>query len=73
MVAIKTLLPELRKLVTELTEDLLARSTSDAKIDAGLRDAYVHRGRQPSVKPVETSFEQKETKGTKIRAEPERV
>jgi len=37
---IKTLLPELRKLVTDLAEDLLARATSDAKIDAGLRDAF---------------------------------
>ena len=46
MVAIKTLLPELRKLVTELAEDLLARATSDAKIDAGLRDAFhqIERG-----------------------------
>ena len=40
MVTIKCLLPELRKLVTELAEDLLVRSTSDAKIDAGLRDAF---------------------------------
>ncbi len=40
MVDIKTLLPELRKLVAELAEDLLARSTSDAKIDAGLREAF---------------------------------
>src|ERR1700732_3431472 len=37
---IKSLLPELRKLVTELGEDLLVRSTSDATIDAGLRDAF---------------------------------
>jgi hypothetical protein len=46
MVAIKTLLPELRELVTELAEDLLARSSSDAKIDAGLRDAFhqIERG-----------------------------
>src|SRR6202453_5409071 len=42
MVNIKTLLPELRALVTELGGDLLVRSTSDAKIDAGLRDA-VHQ------------------------------
>jgi hypothetical protein len=40
MVDIKTLLPELRKLVGELTEDLLVRSTSDPKIDAGLREAF---------------------------------
>jgi len=37
---IKTLLPELKKLVTELSEDLLARSTATAEIDAGLREAY---------------------------------
>lgn len=40
MVDIKTLLPELKKLVTELSEDLLARSTATADIDAGLREAY---------------------------------
>ncbi len=40
MVNIKTLLPELRMLVTDLAEDLLARSTADDKIDAGLRDAF---------------------------------
>lgn len=40
MVDIKTLLPELKKLVTELSEDLLARSTGTAEIDAGLREAY---------------------------------
>ena len=40
MVNITTLLPELRALVTELTEDLLARSIADTKIDAGLRDAF---------------------------------
>ncbi|QDT95270.1 BREX-2 system adenine-specific DNA-methyltransferase PglX [Gimesia aquarii] len=40
MVNIKTLLPELKKLVTGLSEDLLARSTSSAEIDAGLREAY---------------------------------
>ena len=40
MVNIKTLLPELKKLVTELSEDLLARSTASAEIDAGLREAY---------------------------------
>jgi len=32
-----------------------------------------HRGRQPSAKPVETSLEQKETKATKLRAEPKKV
>ena len=40
MVDIKTLLPELKKLVTDLSEDLLARSTASAEIDAGLREAY---------------------------------
>jgi hypothetical protein len=40
MVQIKTLLPELRKLVAELAEDLLARATSDVAIDAGLREAF---------------------------------
>ena len=40
MVDIKTLLPELRKLVGELTEDLLARCTSDATINAGLKEAF---------------------------------
>ncbi|MCM2371078.1 BREX-2 system adenine-specific DNA-methyltransferase PglX [Aporhodopirellula aestuarii] len=40
MVDIKTLLPELKKLVTELSEDLLARSTASGEIDAGLREAY---------------------------------
>ena len=40
MIDIKTLLPELKKLVTELSEDLLARSTASAEIDTGLRDAY---------------------------------
>ncbi len=40
MVDIKTLLPDLRKLVTKLAEDLLVRSKGDAKIDAGLRDAF---------------------------------
>ncbi len=40
MVDIKTLLPDLKKLVTDLSEDLLARSTSDSEIDAGLREAY---------------------------------
>ena len=40
MVNITTLLPELRALVTDLAEDLLARSNADTKIDAGLRDAF---------------------------------
>jgi hypothetical protein len=40
MVHIKTLLPELRNLVGELAEDLLARSTSDATINAGLKEAF---------------------------------
>lgn len=40
MIDIKTLLPELKKLVTDLSEDLLARSTDDTEIDAGLREAY---------------------------------
>lgn len=40
MVDIKTLLPELRKLVGELAEDLLARSTENIDIDAGLRKAF---------------------------------
>ena len=40
MISIKTLLPELKKLVTDLSEDLLARSTDDTEIDAGLREAY---------------------------------
>jgi hypothetical protein len=40
MVDIKTLLPELRKLVVEFAEDLLARSIADSAIDAGLRDAF---------------------------------
>ncbi|MFO0877869.1 MAG: BREX-2 system adenine-specific DNA-methyltransferase PglX [Gemmataceae bacterium] len=40
MMNTKTLLPELRALVGELAEDLLARSTSDATIDAGLKEAF---------------------------------
>ena len=45
MLEIKTLLPVLKKLVTDLSEDLLARSTAkndpySAKVDAGLREAY---------------------------------
>lgn len=37
---IKTLLPELKRLVTDLSEDLLVRSTATAEVDAGLREAY---------------------------------
>ena len=40
MVNIKTLLPELRKLVLALGEDLLSRATSDKHIDTGLREAF---------------------------------
>jgi hypothetical protein len=40
MTPIKTLLPELRQVVVELAEDLLGRSTENAQIDAGLREAY---------------------------------
>ena len=40
MVHIKTLLPELNRLVMVLAEDLLARATGDAEIDAGLRHAF---------------------------------
>jgi len=40
MVNIKTLLPDLKELVGELAEDLLARSTENAEIDAGLREAF---------------------------------
>src|SRR4051812_5207857 len=40
MVDIESLLPELRDLVGELAEDLLARSTETADIDAGLRKAF---------------------------------
>ena len=40
MVDIKSLLPELKKLVTDLAEDLLARTTENAEVDAGLREAY---------------------------------
>jgi len=40
MIDIKTLLPELKKLVTELSEDLLARRSENSDIDAGLREAY---------------------------------
>src|SRR5271166_6529768 len=37
---IKPLLPDLKKLVVELADDLLARSTENAEIDTGLREAY---------------------------------
>lgn len=45
MLAIKSLLPELKKLVTDLSADLLARSTAkddpySIEVDAGLREAY---------------------------------
>jgi hypothetical protein len=40
MVPIKTLLSDLKNLVGELTEDLLARAQQDEKIDAGLREAF---------------------------------
>lgn len=40
MLDIKTLLPELKKLVTSLSEDLLVRSTESAEVDSGLREAY---------------------------------
>jgi hypothetical protein len=40
MIHIKTLLPELKDLVKELAEDLLARATGNAEIDAGLRQAF---------------------------------
>ena len=40
MVPIKTLLPDLKRLVSGLFEDLLARAQQDDKIDAGLREAF---------------------------------
>jgi len=40
MLDIKTPLPEVKKLVIELSEDLLARSIENAGVDAGLREAY---------------------------------
>lgn len=40
MVNIKSLLPELKKLVTELSEDLLKKVGSDSQLNAGLRDVY---------------------------------
>src|SRR5438093_11650381 len=40
VVEIETMLPELRALVRELAEDLLTRSTGDARIDTGLKEAF---------------------------------
>ena len=40
MIDIKILLPELRKLVHELSEDLLTRVSNDSALDAGLQEAY---------------------------------
>lgn len=40
MVNITTLLPDLKELVGELAEDLLARAAEKAEIDAGLREAF---------------------------------
>ena len=40
MVDIKRLLPELRGLVGDLADDLLARSIANAEIDSGLREAF---------------------------------
>ena len=40
MVNIKTLLPDLKRLVQELDEDLLTRATENTEIDAGLRGAF---------------------------------
>jgi hypothetical protein len=40
MVDIKILLPELKRLVTDLSEDLLQRAIAQPAIDAGLREAY---------------------------------
>lgn len=37
---IKTLLPALKKLVTDLSEDLLQRSIAQPEVDSGLREAY---------------------------------
>ncbi len=37
---IKSSLPSLKKLVTDLSDDLLARSTENTKVDSGLREAY---------------------------------
>lgn len=38
---IKSLLPELKRLVADLSEDLLQRSMAQPEIDSGLREAYV--------------------------------
>jgi hypothetical protein len=40
MITIKTLLPDLKELVKELDEDLLARAIGNPEIDAGLREAF---------------------------------
>lgn len=40
MIDIKILLPELRKLVHELSEDLLTRVSNDSALNAGLQEAY---------------------------------
>ena len=40
MIEIKRLLPELRQLLRELTDDLRTRSETDAEIDAGLKAAF---------------------------------
>ena len=40
MVDIKTLLPELKKLVVDLSEDLLKRVGDNSEINVGLEDAY---------------------------------
>ncbi|HBE68936.1 MAG TPA: hypothetical protein DDW52_12380, partial [Planctomycetaceae bacterium] len=40
MIDIKALLPELRKLVAELADDLLKRVGDNAGINAGLKEAY---------------------------------
>jgi hypothetical protein len=40
MVDIKILLPELKRVVSDLSEDLLERSIAQPEIDAGLREAY---------------------------------
>src|SRR3954468_23113 len=40
MVILETLLPELKRQVELLAEDLLTRATGTTEIDAGLRDAF---------------------------------
>ena len=52
MVDIKSLLPELKKLVTDLAEDLLARCTENAEIDTGLLEAYTQIEKARHRKPV---------------------